>query len=112
MHIKSLAQFHREPGKRLPSSGRRDIGGFAGAAPDRERDILFQTGSVFPGGESVYDRAMPRPAKPALARIARTLCRRADRQSVVWVKRVSVRVDIGGRGTVKQQQATDVNRVV
>src|SRR3546814_1833508 len=56
---------------------RRDIGGFAGAAPDRDRDILFQTGSVFPGGESVYDRAMPRPAKPALERIARTLCSRA-----------------------------------
>src|SRR3546814_3975045 len=77
MHIKSCAQFHREPGKWLPSSGRRDIGGFAGAAPDRDRDILFQTGSVFPGGESVYDRAMPRPAKPALERIARTLCSRA-----------------------------------
>src|SRR3546814_2522444 len=74
MHIKSLAQFHREPGKRLPSSGRRDIGGFAGAAPDRDRDILFQTASVFTGGESVYERAMPRPAKPALERIARTLC--------------------------------------
>src|SRR3546814_20038654 len=56
---------------------RRDIGGFAGAAPDRDRDILFQPGSVFPGGESVYDRAMPRPAKPALERIARTLCSRA-----------------------------------
>src|SRR3546814_17418733 len=62
---------------------RRDIGGFAGAAPDRDRDLLFQTGSVFPGGESVSDRAMPRPAKPALARIARTLCSRAGHPEII-----------------------------